>query len=96
MTGMFLNSTLNLRPKAGNLRSETANANGEIVLVMDLVGSRKVALNSDLARAGVKTGPYVRKRLNRQARTAELWLESTASPGRKYYGLDDKWIGNVG
>ncbi len=38
---------------------DEANANGEIVLVMDLVGSRNLGLNLDLARAGVKTGPYV-------------------------------------
>ena len=39
-----------------------ANANGKIVLVMDVVWSRNVALDLDLARAGVKTGPYVGKR----------------------------------
>jgi hypothetical protein len=38
-----------------------ANAKGKIVLVMHVVGSRNIALNLDLARAGVKTGPYVRR-----------------------------------
>ena len=36
-----------------------ANANGKIILVTDLVASRSIALDLDLARAGVKTGPYV-------------------------------------
>jgi hypothetical protein len=34
------------------LHGETANADGKIVLVMDGVGSRSLALNLDLAWAG--------------------------------------------
>jgi hypothetical protein len=39
-----------------------ANANGKIVLRMDLMRSGNLGLDFDLARAGVKTGPYVGKR----------------------------------
>jgi hypothetical protein len=39
---------------------DEANANGEIALVMDLVGSRNLGLNLDLARAGVKVPPAFR------------------------------------
>jgi len=41
---------------------ETVYAYCKIVLVMDGVGSRSLALDLNLARAGVKTGPYVRTR----------------------------------
>jgi hypothetical protein len=41
---------------------ETVDAYCKIVLVMDGVGSRSLALDLNLARAGVKTGPYVRTR----------------------------------
>jgi len=38
-----------------------AKTDGKIVLVMEVVGSRNAAWNLDLAWAGVKTGPYVRR-----------------------------------
>jgi hypothetical protein len=62
---------------------------------MEVVRSGNLGMNLDRARPGMKRGPYVRKRRKQQARIAELRLESTAEPGRKYYGLDDSWIGNV-
>ena len=56
-----------------------ADANGNIVLVMDVVGSRNVALNPDLARAGVKTGPYVRRGARCARLQCRLWQSQNSA-----------------
>jgi hypothetical protein len=63
------NPTLPKNREESDVRSGTSekaghppNADGKTILVMDLVGSRNLRLNLHLAWAGVKTGPYVRKR----------------------------------
>jgi hypothetical protein len=50
-----------------------ANANGKIVLGMDLVGSRNVALDLDLARPGVKPGPTFGKTCAQRILDRLLW-----------------------